>query len=92
MKSGIIKILIFLSLISIHTPSMGQPSHAECKEQNWQMPSNQLELYYPTSLEGLTSSLIYWSVYPVFWVFGLEGLLIMIPSKYPNGTVRSFGG
>ena len=54
--------------------------------------SSNIEIYYPTSLEGVLSSLAYWSIYPIAWFFGVEGLLIMIPSKYPNGTYRSLGG
>lgn len=91
-----LKALIVCLFFSFSLPTLGNSDLSESREENrnecLETHHSDWELYYPSSMEGVASSLVYWSMYPVAWLFGVEGLLIMIPSKYPNGTVRSWGG
>ena len=91
MKSNL-KALVLSVTLGFNSILLGNTEPVNCSQEQSTNHKNNIELYYPTSFEGVASSLIYWSMYPVAWVFGVEGLLIMVPSKYPNGTVRSWGG
>ncbi len=51
-----------------------------------------LQKHIPRDLEGCGDTIMLAILYPFFYMAGVEGVLIFIPSKYPNGEVRSHGG
>lgn len=92
MKPNCLRMFIISLFFSISTLCQGCPEPTNSLLPDSHECERNLELFYPTSFEGVTSSLMYWSMYPLAWIFGVEGLLLMVPSRYPNGTVRSWGG
>ena len=61
-------------------------------EKSEKAETTYLQKHIPSNLQGCLDTLVHAALYPVFYLFGVDGLLIFIPSKYPNGEVRSHGG